>query len=164
MTRVELVEGCLVVALDEREYAVSLDDVVEVVLAVAVQPVPQAPDWLLGLANLRGDTVPVVDLRARFGLGPTSIRLSTPIVVVRRDDRLLGLVVDAAREVLSLPPGVAVSPDDLVTGGVIVGIVRYENRTIPILDVAQLFDATATIELPGSEWTSRAAKESNALG
>ncbi|MDQ4025766.1 MAG: chemotaxis protein CheW, partial [Actinomycetota bacterium] len=102
--------------------------------------------------------------RARFGLGPTPIRLSTPIVVVRRDDRLLGLVVDAAREVLSLPPGAAASPDDLVTGGVIIGIVRHDNRTIPILDIAQLFDATATMELPGSDWTGRAAKESNALG
>lgn len=164
MNGVGLVEGCLVVVLDEREYALYLDDVVEVLLIVALQPVPQAPDWLLGLANVRGDTLPVVDMRARFGLGPTPMRLSTPIVVVRRGDRLLGLVVDAAREVLSLPPGAAASPDDLVTGGVIVGIVRHENRTIPILDIALLFDATATIELPGSDWTGRSAKESNALG
>lgn len=130
----------VVFSLGGREHAFPLDDVVEVFLMVALLPVPESPAWLLGVANVRGRTVPVVDLGARLGLDAVPIGPATPIVLMRRGERVLGHVVDAVHEVLSLPPEAVHPPDELHSGGVVSGIARSEDRTIFLLDAGALYD------------------------
>ncbi len=145
----EVVE--LVVArIDGRDYGFPVEDVVEVIAMISLAPVPESPAWLLGVADVRGRMVPVVDLRARLGLRSLPIGLTTPILIVRRDDRWLGLVVDAVDEVLSLPAEAVDDMDDLVESSVVAGIARWHARIVVVLEIAPLFSAAAIYPVPGA--------------
>ncbi|HEV3465113.1 MAG TPA: chemotaxis protein CheW, partial [Actinomycetota bacterium] len=89
----------ILLRVEEREYALPLGCVVEVVRMAALTPAPGAPGHVLGLLDLRGRVVPVMDLRARLGLPPATPGLSTPICVVEAGGRAFGLVADAVTNV-----------------------------------------------------------------
>src|SRR5688500_13065519 len=84
------------------EYALPAADVVQMETFESVTPVPGAAPFVIGLVQLRGRVIPVIDLRARFGLPPVARTLDSRIIVVRRGPRLVGLLADAAREVIQL--------------------------------------------------------------
>ena len=86
----------------EREYALPLGCVVEVVRMAALTPAPGGPGHVLGLLDLRGRVVPVMDLRTRLGLAQGEPGLSTPICVVEAGGRAFGLVADAVTDVRPL--------------------------------------------------------------
>lgn len=101
-------------------------------------PLPQAPDYVLGVINLRGTVMPVLDLSARLGLGATDITGRHVTVVVQRDDDLVGLVVDEVHETIIFtaddlqPPPHYASTDDVFVdaliprGGEILGRLRID--------------------------------------
>jgi purine-binding chemotaxis protein CheW len=111
-------------------------------------PLPQAPDYVLGVINLRGVVMPVLDLSARLGLGATEITGRHVTVVVQRDDDLVGLVVDEVQETIMFeaeelqpPPHYAstgeVFVDALIPrGGQILGRLRVDALLPP--DAVQL--------------------------
>ncbi|HET6969702.1 MAG TPA: chemotaxis protein CheW [Phenylobacterium sp.] len=68
----------------------------------AATPLPQAPDYVAGVINLRGAVMPVLDLRARLGFGPTEVTSRHVIVVVQHEEHLAGLLVDMVQETLML--------------------------------------------------------------
>ncbi|MDQ3914423.1 MAG: chemotaxis protein CheW [Actinomycetota bacterium] len=138
----------VVFSLAGHEYGFPLEDVAEIVLMVAVLPVPDSPPWLLGIADVRTQTVPVVDLRARLGIPAAAIDVTTPMIIVRREGRLMGFVVDAAHDVRRLPAGAVEPPDEVHSGGVLSGIARVDGKTIAVLDAAPLFDAGAALDVP----------------
>ncbi len=104
----------LVLRVGDGEYAVPIEAVVEVHWMVELTAMPDAPPWLLGMLNLRGLVVPVVDLRLRLGLPTRSPDLSTPIVVINSRGRRLGLVADTVVEVLAVGPEDRLAPDEAV--------------------------------------------------
>ncbi|MCX7668446.1 MAG: chemotaxis protein CheW [Anaerolineae bacterium] len=122
--------------LDAGEYALDIRDVIEVLGMVALKPMPQTQPWLAGLLNLRGRVVPVIDLRRRLGLAPRSYGLDTPIIVARQADRPVGLIVDEATEVLTLP-GHALTLPDALTGAehAVSTVARLNDRLILQLDL-----------------------------
>lgn len=111
-------------------------------------PLPQAPGYVLGVINLRGVVMPVLDLSARLGLGATDITGRHVTVVVQRDDDLVGLVVDEVQETiifaaeeLQPPPRYASSGDVFVDaliprGGQILGRLRVDALLPPDLKIA----------------------------
>ena len=86
------------------EYALPVDAVLQMETFSGATLVPGAPAYVAGIVTVRGLVVPVIDLRARFGLPPAELTLDTRVVVTESDGRVVALIVDSAREVLKLDP------------------------------------------------------------
>jgi purine-binding chemotaxis protein CheW len=103
--------------------------------------VPGAPPYVAGLVQVRGRVVPVVDLRKRFGLPATEHELAHRIVVVQVGNRIAGLLVDAAREVIRLDEATFQDAPELVkqqASGFVNGVVTVAGRLFLIADVPRL--------------------------
>lgn len=132
--------------LEGGEYALDIRDVIEVLSMVALAPMPQTQPWLAGMLNLRGHVMPVIDLRRRLGLAPRPYDLDTPIIVVRQADRPVGLIVDEATEVLTLPAQALTSPDALAgREHPISAVARLDDRLIMLLDLERICATTAGV-------------------
>lgn len=97
-----VVELCAV-RVGGEEYVVDLRRVREVVNPLPIRPVPRAPAAIEGVMDLRGEVIPVVDVRRRFGVAPDPASRKAKMVVVRIEGRLLALLVDAVLEVMRIP-------------------------------------------------------------
>ena len=104
-------------------------------------PVPQAPGYVIGLINLRGAIMPVVDLRARLGLGKTSPSSRHVIVVIDDGSRVAGLLVDGVEETFRVEPTSAQAPPDLGIADIdqfVDGVIPSQDRLISRLVVGRL--------------------------
>ncbi|MFA7095202.1 MAG: chemotaxis protein CheW [Gammaproteobacteria bacterium] len=88
--------------LDNETYGINVMQVQEVLRVTEIAPVPGAPDYVLGIINLRGNVVTVIDTRKRFGLMPKEPDDSTRIVIIEADKQVVGILVDAVAEVVDL--------------------------------------------------------------
>ena len=103
--------------------------------------VPGAPAYVAGLVHVRGRVVPVVDLRARFGLPTVERAIEHRIVVVQVGARVAGLLVDSAREVLNIDDGAFEKPPDLLEDqatGFVTGIATVAKRMFLRVDVPRI--------------------------
>jgi purine-binding chemotaxis protein CheW len=121
----------------ESEYAVPAADVFQMDSYSGATPVPGAPSYVAGLVQVRSQVVPVIDLRIRFGLESLKPTLESRLVVMKLGQRLIGLLVDSAREVQTIsqeqfktPPGViAVQSANFVKS-----VAQLKDRIIILLD------------------------------
>src|ERR1700737_3177222 len=90
--------------IGNETYGVRISAVREIVRVPEITAVPSAPDIIEGVINLRGKIIPVMDLRKRFGQVHTVADKKNRILVVEIDNKLIGLIVNAASEVLKIPP------------------------------------------------------------
>ena len=88
--------------LGEETYGINVMQVQEVLRYTEIAPVPGAPDYVLGIINLRGNVVTVIDTRSRFGLPPTETTDNTRIVIIESDEQVVGILVDSVAEVVYL--------------------------------------------------------------
>ena len=88
--------------LGEETYGINVMQVQEVLRYTEIAPVPGAPDYVLGIINLRGNVVTVIDTRSRFGLPSSDISDNTRIVIIESDDQVVGILVDSVAEVVYL--------------------------------------------------------------
>ncbi|MEP0767053.1 MAG: purine-binding chemotaxis protein CheW [Fimbriimonadia bacterium] len=119
-------------------FGVDIFRVQEIIRNRDVTPVPKAPDHVKGLINLRGQTIPIVDLSWRLGLGPNTPSDATRIIVVDACDGHVGLLVDAVTEVLTVPKEMIEEAPKLATGDSsshVLAIARKERSLISLLDV-----------------------------
>jgi len=101
----------------EEEYAIDLRRIREILQPLPITPVPRAPEYVDGVMNLRGEVIPVVDVRKRLGLAPRAGGRAK-VLVVNVAGRVLGLLVDAVSEVVRLPrSAIGPPPALLATGG-----------------------------------------------
>lgn len=131
----------VVFKVDGAEYALRADTVVQMESYSGATPVPGAVPWVAGIMQLRGRVVPVVDLRARFGLPAAPPTADTRVVVGEADGRAVALVADTAREVMRIPPSQVVPPPRLVddgAGGYVTAVAQVGARTIMVLDFRKL--------------------------
>jgi len=133
--------------LADEEYGVEILRVQEIKGWDSATPIPNTPDYLLGVLNLRGAIVPIIDLRKRFALDSVAYGPSTVVIVVRItfDDqhRTVGLVVDAVADVYRLDSNEIQPPPDM--GGAIHaefvrGLATVEEKLVILLDVDRLID------------------------
>ncbi|HEX9190028.1 MAG TPA: chemotaxis protein CheW, partial [Vicinamibacteria bacterium] len=104
--------------LDREEYGVDVRQVQEIRRVSEITSVPRAPEFIRGVINLRGRILPVMDLRRKLGLGEVEPGRATRIVVVRVRERLLGLLVDGASQVLKVEVSrIEPPPEDVVERG-----------------------------------------------
>ena len=88
--------------LDDEKYGIRVMQVQEVLRMTEIAPVPGAPDYVLGIINLRGNVVTVIDSRKRFGLAEADMDDSTRIVIIEADKHVVGILVDSVAEVVDL--------------------------------------------------------------
>jgi purine-binding chemotaxis protein CheW len=135
----------LIFTLDRSRYGIPLEDVVEIMRAVAVTPIPTAPSVVEGLMNVRGLIVPVFDPRRRFGLPAKSMTLSDHLIVARAGPRVVALHVDRAEEMRTLDPSEIEEPGRYVrSADQISGVAALDDGLLLIHDLATfLSDAEA---------------------
>jgi len=95
---IQLVTFCL----QDETYGINVMQVQEVLRVSEIAPVPGAPSYVLGIINLRGNVVTVIDTRSRFGLMPNEIDDSSRIVIIESDEQVVGILVDSVAEVVEL--------------------------------------------------------------
>lgn len=88
--------------LQEETYGINVMQVQEVLRYTDIAPVPGAPDYVLGIINLRGNVVTVIDTRARFGLPPSEVTENSRIVIIESERQVIGIMVDSVAEVVYL--------------------------------------------------------------
>ncbi len=88
--------------LDNETYGINVMQVQEVLRYTEIAPVPGAPSYVLGIINLRGNVVTVIDTRQRFGLDSAAVTDNTRIVIIEADKQVVGIMVDSVAEVVYL--------------------------------------------------------------
>src|SRR6202163_3617358 len=124
-------------------YGVPITSVHEIVRVPEITAVPDAPDYMEGVINLRGKIVSVIDLRKRLGEKKITATRRNRILVVEHNGRLGGFIVDFASEVLKIPASdVEASPKVLHESELhcVTGLGKYKGRLIVLLDVTRLLD------------------------
>lgn len=113
----------------------------EIVRVPEITSVPNAPEYIEGVINLRGRIIPVVDLRKRFGQEATTLNKKSRIVVVELNGRSVGLIVNSASEVLRLPPSEIEQPNTVFQEGeldYITGVGKIQGRLVILLDLNRI--------------------------
>ena len=125
--------------LEAEEYGVDVRLVQEIIRVSEITQVPRSPGFVKGVINLRGRIVPVVDLKRKLGLGEVDERARpSRIVVARLKDRLVGLLVDGANQVLKVPVStIEPAPEEVVAKGAdyIRGVAKLDKRLIILMDL-----------------------------
>jgi purine-binding chemotaxis protein CheW len=110
---------------------------------IEVTRVPNAPDYVEGVVNLRGKVIPVVDLRKRLGMASKEKDKNTRIIIVELSGKTVGFVVDAVREVLRIPKGVTEPPPTLTSGAnaeYITAVGKLDDRLLTLLDLEKVLN------------------------
>ena len=121
----------------DSEYVLPASDVVQMETFEGATRVPGAAPHVIGLVQLRGRVVPVIDLRLRFGLPATPPTLDSRVVVVERGGRSVGLLTDAAREVIHLDEAALQAPPEILTAkgdGFVQSVARAGERLVMLID------------------------------
>ena len=124
-------------------YAVRSRDIQQLDMVGAITRVPNAPPFVEGVVSVRGQVIPVVNLRARFGFPRAEPTVRTRLVIVASGGRTVGLLVDSAREFAALSEdGVLPPPEALAatSGRYLSGMAQIDARLVLILDVAELLE------------------------
>ncbi len=131
--------------LGKEEYGVNIMIVQEIILMGRITQVPEVPAYLLGVINLRGNVIPIVNLRKRFGLPEREADDETRIVVVNLEGRTVGIVVDRVNEVLRISKDqISSSPPSISSLGqeYILGLARLDTRLLILLDMDRILGAS----------------------
>lgn len=137
----------LVVHLDGVRYALPLAEVVEVLPAAAVVPLPGAPEVVEGLLNVRGTPVPVVDLRARTGLPGRTAAPGDHLVACQVRGRVVAARVDRAEEVVSVDSDDLRAIDEVAAASHLAGVTRTADGLLLVYDVASFLSAEEILGL-----------------
>lgn len=148
------VQSFLSFRLGNEVFAISVFKVLNILEMSPITKVPQAPDFIKGVINLRGNVLPVIDLRIKFGMEPVEKTIDTCIIVldikVDNDQTLVGIQVDAVKEVLALSDSQIEPPPTIGTkysNVFIQGMYRVDESFIMILNIDKLFETNEIIDV-----------------
>ena len=102
--------------LDEEDYGLEIRHVKEIISIQKITDVPDLPDFVKGVINLRGQVIPTLDLRLRFGLPPKEYDERTCIIITHMNEIPVGVIVDTVNEVLDIPPEMITPPPSVQKG------------------------------------------------
>ena len=131
-------------------FAADIHSVERVLRYQAPSPVPNVPEWIEGVIEYQQRVLPVVDLRARFGMPRTAVGPDARLLVLNGGEGFVAVTVDAVLEVAALDPSRLTPPPPLfrgLAGEYLKGIVRRAERLVIFLDVARLLSATERLSL-----------------
>jgi purine-binding chemotaxis protein CheW len=127
--------------IGRETFGLPISIVREIVRVPEITSVPNAPDYIEGVINLRGRIIPIVDLRKRFGDKTVEANKKNRIVVVELETRVIGLIVHSASEVLRIPPSEIEAPHNVFQEGelnYITGVGKLNGRLVILLDLSRI--------------------------
>ncbi|WP_432359303.1 chemotaxis protein CheW [Sporosarcina sp. UB5] len=131
----------IIFQLMDKEYAIGVDVVESIEKLMSITRVPKTPSYIKGVINLRGVVTPIVDLRERFGMEVKSLDDSSRIIIVSLEEFEVGLIVDAANDVIDIPVD-SIEPQPEVVGSVesefISGVAKVGKRLLVMLNLEKV--------------------------
>lgn len=127
--------------IDKEEFGVNILYVQEINRFIQITRVPNAPEFVEGVINLRGRVIPVIDLRTKFNLKKKEQDKNTRIIVVEVEGKVVGFIVDSVREVLRIPTSITEAPPEIVTGvnsEFIQAVAKLDDRLITLLNLEKV--------------------------
>jgi len=127
--------------IGREEFGVDILKVQEINRMITITKVPNSPDFVEGVINLRGRVIPVVDLRIRLGMEKIEYGKNTRIIVVEIEGKTIGFIVDSVSEVLRIPKSITEPPPTIVAGiqaEYITAIGKLEDRLLILLDLEKI--------------------------
>lgn len=138
--------------LADETYGINVMQVQEVLRYTEIAPVPGAPDYVLGIINLRGNVVTVIDTRSRFGLLPGEVTDNTRIVIIESENNVVGILVDSVAEVVYLKTSEIDSTPNVGTeesAKFIQGVSNREDGLLILVDLNKLLTEEEWDEIGG---------------
>ncbi len=127
--------------IGSEEYGVDISQIQEIIRMVEVTRVPRTPHFMEGVINLRGQLIPIVDLRARFGMERVAPTKTTRIIVTEIGTKRVGIIVDSASEVLTIPLEAIEQAPEMIAGvgaDFLQGVGKVGERLIILLDLTMV--------------------------
>jgi purine-binding chemotaxis protein CheW len=137
-----------------EEYGIDIRTVKEVIRVGSITPLPKAPSFVKGVINLRGDVIPIIDLRDKFGFEGKLSAETARIIVVEVGEKSIGMIVDSVSHVIHLTPDqIEAAPDWLggFTREYLKGIARLDERLIVLLRIDNILTSDEKFELEKME-------------
>ncbi|MBI4651401.1 chemotaxis protein CheW [Candidatus Desantisbacteria bacterium] len=131
--------------LNKEWYGINIENVAEIIKLVNIVPLPQISDYILGIINLRGEILPVIDLRKLFEISISPFSKETRILIVKTDDVKIGLVVDGVTEVMEIPAAKIDTPLntlDKIKVQYIYGEIKIDDRFLAIINLENIIKET----------------------
>jgi purine-binding chemotaxis protein CheW len=127
--------------IGQEEFGLDIQRIQEINRMVEITRVPNSPDFVSGVINLRGKVIPVIDLRKRFGFPAKESDKNTRIIVVELTGSVVGFIVDAVREVIRIPKSVTEPPPPIIAGigsEYVTAVGKLEDRLLILLDLERI--------------------------
>jgi purine-binding chemotaxis protein CheW len=127
--------------IGNEEFGLDIQSIQEINRVAEITRVPNSPDFVSGVINLRGKVIPIIDLRKRFGFPKKENDKNTRIIVVELADMIVGFVVDSVREVIRIPKNITEPPPAIVAGigsEYITAVAKLEDRLLILLDLENI--------------------------
>ncbi|HVO75263.1 MAG TPA: chemotaxis protein CheW [Ignavibacteriaceae bacterium] len=136
--------------IGNEEFGVDILFVHEINRMLQITKVPNSPDFVEGVINLRGRVIPVIDLRCKLGMDRKPHDKNTRIIVVEVEGKTVGFIVDAVNEVLRIPKNITEAPPELATGinsEFIKAVGKLDDRLLILLDLEKIISAEQKAQL-----------------
>lgn len=136
--------------IGEEEFAVDILNIQGINRMVEITKVPNAPDYVEGIINLRGKVIPIIDLRRRLGLKAKEYDKATRFIVVEISNKVIGFIVDNVNEVLRINRNITEPPPPIVSGinsEYITAVGKLDDRLIILLDIEKILTNKEKTEL-----------------
>ncbi|MGD8191035.1 chemotaxis protein CheW [Brevibacillus ginsengisoli] len=144
----------IVFRLKDEEYGVEVSQVKSIEKLEHITRVPRTPKFVKGVINLRGVVTPIIDLRSRFSLDEAAYSETTRVIIVTVGELEVGLIVDAANDVIDIPVN-AIEPAPEVVGGVeaayLRGVAKLEKRLLILLNLDKVLNTEEIKQLDAIE-------------
>ncbi len=140
--------------LNDEEYGVDVQQVQSIERLLHITRVPKMPDFVKGVINLRGVVTPIIDLKERFSIEMTEYTNSTRIIIVQVEDKEVGLIVDAANDVIDIPADKIEQPPEVVgriESDYIRGVAKLDERLLILLNLNKVLNAEELIAIANIE-------------
>lgn len=135
----------VVFGLGREEYGVEITEVQEIVRLQDITKIPNTPEFVEGVVNLRGKVIPLIDLKKRFGLEQAERTGDNRIIVVNINDSVIGVIVDYVSEVIRLADDMIEQPPSIVKGigkEYLKGIGKISDRLLILLDLEKILNSS----------------------
>lgn len=152
----------LIFNLGDEEYGANINQVREIIRTGIITPIPDSPDFIKGVSNVRGEIPVIIDLKARFFLPQDKDVESKNIVITEQEKNVFGLLVDEVTEVLRIPETEVKATPELLTGidrAYISGVITIEDRLIILLDLSKILSGEELAKLAELAPKHRAVEE-----
>jgi purine-binding chemotaxis protein CheW len=140
--------------IGNEEFGIDILKVEEIIRIISITKIPNAPEFIEGVVNLRGRVIPVVNLRTRLGFEKKEFDNQTRVIVVEVNGITLGFIVDSVREVLRIPKSITEPPPAITTGvnsEYITAVGKLENRLLILLDLEKVLSLQQKEEIKEME-------------